>query len=176
MKTRRQFVREGTWAAMAGVPALPLAAEAQDRPAGPPVSDALSASVLSVLMASAEAITGVRPLRGHYEAYYRYQATWRPAHREVYRRFAEVVTAAAGEVGLADFAAADLSARAGILGNLRARPEMARAFEIPIFRETLAVFARTDAWLALGYTSWEGSARGLDEYRRPIAGTLTAPR
>jgi len=170
MHTRRQFVLQGVGAAAAGAAALPLDTIAQSGPQSAPV---LPQQVLRTLMASAEVVTGVRPLRGHYEAYYIYQATQRPAYRVLYRRFAEALSATAGELGLGDFAGADVRARAGILDNLRSRQDFSREFEIPVIQETLAVFARTDAWLALGYASWEGSARGLDEYRRA---TDAAPR
>ena len=38
-----------------------------------------------------------------------------------------------------------------------------------ILDEALALFARTDAWTALGYRGWPGQPRGLDRYRRTPA-------
>jgi len=33
-----------------------------------------------------------------------------------------------------------------------------------IVREVLALFARTDAWILLGYEAWPGTARGFTRY------------
>ena len=90
-----------------------------------------------------------------------------PGYRARYVRFAEEVVAAAASAGLADFSGADVRARLGILEAIRSLPQNQPLYETPIFQELLSVFAHTDAWLALGYTAWEGTARGLDEYRRP---------
>ena len=38
-----------------------------------------------------------------------------------------------------------------------------------ILDEALALFARTDAWVVLGYRGWPGQPRGLDRYRRAPA-------
>ncbi len=122
-------------------------------------------------MAAAEAVTGVRPLRGHYEAYYRHQAAHRLAYRDLYRRFAKVVQDMASARGHGDFTICDLPTRLEIIEVIRDDPATAQEFEIPVFQETLATYARTDAWLALGYVSWEGSARGLEVYRQPFAGS-----
>ncbi len=37
-----------------------------------------------------------------------------------------------------------------------------------IFSEILNIFARTDAWVLLGYESWPGIPRGLNKYRKAI--------
>jgi hypothetical protein len=163
MPTRRRFVQQGAGAAMAAAAAL---AQAQPASSGS-VEQTLPRGVVKVLMATAEAITGVQPLRGHYEAYWNYRARYAAVYKALYLRFAEEVVSAAASAGLPDFAAADARARVGILEGLRSLPDNARDFEVPIFQEMLAVFAETDAWLALGYTGWEGTARGLEEYRRP---------
>jgi hypothetical protein len=171
MGTRRDFVRQGGWA-LAGAS---VTLHAQDRtPAANPVARALSPAIVRTLLASAEAVTGVQPLHGHYAAYWEHQALNRPGVREVYGRFVETVAANAASAGIADFAVADLRVRAAILDGLRSLPDVVREFELPVFQEILAVFQRTDAWLQLGYAAWPGSARGLDEYRR--APTSIAPR
>ena len=119
-------------------------------------------------MASAEAVTGIRPLQGHYEAYYRHQALYRAGYLFRYRQYAEMAERAAAQSGHAPFQALDIPARVAIIDEIRALPRVGPLFEIPIFQETLAVFERTDAWLQLGYVSWPGSPRGLDQYRRPF--------
>ncbi|MEJ6020815.1 hypothetical protein [Ramlibacter sp. PS4R-6] len=161
--TRRDFVRQGGWAVAGAY--VPAQAQ-QQRPAADPAASVLAPAVVRTLRASAEAITGVAPLRGHYEAYWRYHALHDAKRRELYGRFADTVTASAAAAGIADFAAASPQSRLAVLQGLRSLPEQARAFERPVFQEILAIFQRTDAWLQLGYEAWPGSARGLDEYRR----------
>ena len=163
MPTRRRFVQQGAGAA-AAVAGTPAAAQPVANQGDEPV---LQPSVLRVLKASAEAICGVQPLRGHYEAYWTYRSRHAPGYRARYLRFAEEVVSAAASAGLADFPNADARARLGILEAIRSLPQNQRLYEGPIFQELLSVFAHTDAWLTLGYTAWEGTARGLDEYRRP---------
>lgn len=171
MGTRRDFVRQGGWA-LAGA-SVPLHAQVGAPSPNAPVR-VLPPSALRTLMACAEAVTGVKPLRGHYVAYWEHQASNRPGHLALYARFVETVTASAASAGITDFAAADLRARTAILDGLRSLPDVSREFEVPVFQEILAVFQRTDAWLQLGYAGWPGSARGLDEYRRAPASI--APR
>lgn len=49
-----------------------------------------------------------------------------------------------------------------VAGNKSARKRVAD--------QILGVFARTDAWVALGYESWPGQPRGLTAYRQAPAG------
>jgi hypothetical protein len=64
-----------------------------------------------------------------------------------------------------EFPAIEMSGRRNLLDLVR-NSRHGRRFEDVFFQETLAIFLRTDAWLQLGYSSWEGSARRLDSYRR----------
>lgn len=121
---------------------------------------------IALLMATARTITGLAALQGPYEGYYEYQAENRPGHLIIYQAFARTVRAAMGESST-DFSALPNADRLSLLNHIRASSEGSR-FEVPIFQETLGVFAKTDAWLLLGYDGWPGSARGLDEYRNPV--------
>jgi hypothetical protein len=40
-----------------------------------------------------------------------------------------------------------------------------------IFKEILTMFMNTDAWIAVGYKSWPGMPRGLDDYTQPLSPT-----
>lgn len=144
-----------------------VAAPLWEGPALPATGD-LDESTLRILMAAAEAVTGVQPLRGHYASYYRHQALYRQGYLTLYGQFAEEVCRSAGKYGYRDFGACNLATRFQILESLRTRSETKQRFEKPVFQETLAVYEATDVWLRLGYLSWEGSARGLESYRSSI--------
>lgn len=172
MATRRQFIEFLVHAgiAAAGLPKSGTAVASAPAPDVPVDGiGMLDEPTLRVLMATAEALAGMQPLRGHYEAYYRHQARHRAGYLSLYKRFADEVRSSARKAGREDFAACDLPERFRILDSIRSKPDAAREFELPVFRETLAVFEATDAWLMLGYVSWEGSPRGLDIYREPFS-------
>jgi hypothetical protein len=167
MPTRREFIKRTTeagmvLAALSGGGPFCASATQPDRPR------TVDQSTLQLLLAAAEAVTGVRPLRGHYVDYYRYRAMHSPSHLETYNRFRDAVSRVVRKSGYNEFVACDLSVRFRILDALRSDADNAGEFEIPVFQETLAVFEKTDAWLVLGYESWEGSARGLDSYQERI--------
>jgi hypothetical protein len=116
------------------------ASQAGDKPAD--AMGALDEPTRSVLMATAEAVTGIRVLRGHYEAYYQHQALYRAGYLFLYRQYAGVADRVALRSGCANFLACDFSARVVTIGEIRSLPRVARLFEDPIFQETLAVFEK----------------------------------
>ncbi len=128
----------------------------------------LDAHTLSVLMATAEAVTGIPSLQGYYESYYDHQAVHRAGYLLLYRQYADRVDRAAKRSGGANFLACDVPTRIAIIERVRSMLGGAPQFEIPIFQETLAVYQKTDAWLQLGYLSWPGSPRGQDFYKEPF--------
>jgi hypothetical protein len=121
---------------------------------------------MRILLAAAEGVTGVSPLRGHYQSYYRHRAARSPFYSLAYAEFANAVQDTAARVAARDFAELAMPGRRHVLNLVRTGPD-GRRFEDVFFQETLALFLKTDAWLELGYPSWEGSARGLASYRRP---------
>jgi len=125
----------------------------------------IDATTMRVLLAAAESVTGVRPLRGHYESYYDRRASQSPICAQVYREFAAVVEGAALRLTRQEFASIALASRRHVLDAVRTSGP-GRRFEDVFFQETLMIFLKTDAWLQVGYPSWEGSPRGLDSYRR----------
>jgi hypothetical protein len=137
----------------------------------------------------------VRPLRGHYARYFEYRAVNMTGYAALYEAFAADVRrldpgflaagldarlevldrmryrSAKGELAPPG-RDEDLDTRRAPTATAlpEGLPEAAlRAirFERYILQEILAVFSKTDAWLALGYRSWPESARGLEEHLRP---------
>jgi hypothetical protein len=205
MLSRREFIRSLLAAGVGGT-ALLLGAPGCSSPeaaAGPRGGDppaaalALPRATLEVLMAAAEGLAGVRPLRGHYARYFEYRAKNVRGYAALYESFAAEVRRRRP-----DFLAADLDARLEVLDRLRyhgATGELAPParggsleasfaaapagfsaeltedalrsirFERYVLQEILVVFANTDGLLALGYRSWPGGARGLEEHLHPPA-------
>ncbi|MFI5783354.1 hypothetical protein [Nocardia sp. NPDC051570] len=133
--------------------------------ATPESSTPLEAATTRILLAAAEGVTGLRPLRGHYERYYRHRAARSPHYAQAYTAFANTTQGAALRIARQDFTSLAIPGRRHLLQLIRMSPN-GQQFEDVFFQETLAIFLKTDAWLQLGYQSWEGSARGLDSYRR----------
>jgi hypothetical protein len=205
MIDRREFMKSLLAAGAGGIAALslgapgcssagaPAAAPRVSRTHAPPA--ALPKATLDMLLAAAEGLTGVRPLRGHYARYFEYRAVNMTGYAALYEAFA-------AEVHRLDpgFLAAGLDARLEVLDRIRYRSpkgelsppgrdedlDMPRAptatslpaglpeaalrairFERYVLQEILTVFAKTDAWLALGYRSWRFSPRGLEEHLHP---------
>jgi hypothetical protein len=143
--------------------------EAGTAEATSPVSETgpLDAPTLDILMATAEAVIGSKPLRGNYAAYYGYQSLHRPGHRAIYCRFANEISRAVR--GATDpFVVQSIAERLEVTNAIRGQRRLAAHFEIPIFQETLAVFMKTDAWIKLGYLAWPGTPRGVGSYQVPF--------
>jgi hypothetical protein len=163
MRTRRNVNQLILATGLAAWTRPPSALASQPADTGP-----LDAPTLAVLMASAEAVTQIQPLKGYYAEYYRYQALNRDGSLARYRFYARAVNGMAARATGTDFAASPFATRVAIIGEIRASPRLTQWFERPIFQETLAVFEKSDAWLQLGYASWPGSPRGHDVYQQPI--------
>ena len=126
----------------------------------------LDEATLAILMATAHILTGLEKLGGPYAGYFGFQALNRPGYLGVYREFAEAVRHQAGEQGVSTYLRGSLDDRWSLLEKIESLSE--GRFEVPIHRETLALFMQTDVWVVLGYDGWPGSPRGLDAYRRPF--------
>lgn len=142
---------------------LSNAGSAMAKPAG----ETLDENTLSVLLVTARTITALPVLYGPYADYYAYQAEKRPGRMDIYKAFATAVRRDMGRTA-SDFAALAESERSALIRRIR-QSAAGWAFETAIFRETLALFAKTDAWLLLGYDAWPGQARGLESYRLPLS-------
>jgi hypothetical protein len=94
-----------------------------------------------------------------YEQYFRWRLEHLRPARLLYARFLKALASESKAAGV-DFLAAEPDARRTVLARVSQRGDMSGAW--PKLRgEMLALFARTDAWLQLGYESWPGTARGF---------------
>lgn len=155
----------------AGVCATCLAEETRaqaDIVPGPNDRGPLDVSVLAVLMATAQTVTGVTDLQGYYEDYYDHQAKQHVGYNTLYGAYVKRVNNDAGRSGFKSFVTCDGAARAQIIGRVRGFIGGDRQFEKPIFQETLAIFGKTDAWLQLGYDAWPYSPRTVESYLKPL--------
>jgi hypothetical protein len=166
----------GAWRVFELVRRLPQEPVLGDAPTG-----RLSPSTTGTLVAAAQAVTGYPIEPVHYEEYYRWRAQHVRGYRALYERFAQIVDRDARRAAGRPFAACPAVVRSRILSRaprsrhpltLRDQLRVAvldydwPAFDRFVLGETLALFARTDAWVSLGYEGWPGIPRGLERYRR----------
>ncbi|HLJ58823.1 MAG TPA: hypothetical protein VKZ50_03740 [bacterium] len=187
MLSRRRFLGIGLLlsATAASLGAWRVLDIVRRRPPEPALGDAptgtLAASTVATLVAAAQAVTGYPVEPSHYEEYYRWRAQHLRGYFALYERFAGAVDRDAIRSAGRPFVACAAAVRARILARAvrsrhpatvvdRLRVDMLDAewptFDRFVLGETLALFARTDAWVALGYHGWPGVPRGLDRYRR----------
>jgi len=153
------------------------------RTPGPPALDGaptgtIGAEGLRTLLAATRAIV-LEPIdAAHYAAFLRWRAEHLPGHYALYERFRATVDGIARvEEGL-PFAECPVASQRRILRPaLKVRsPQTAigrfahgderdwALYHRHIVREVLALFARTDAWILLGYEAWPGTPRGFARY------------
>ena len=153
------------------------------RPLGPPVlygapTGTISAEGLRTLLAATRAIV-LEPIdAAHYGAFFRWRAAHLPGHYALYERFRATVDGIASREEGLPFAQCAVASQRRILGpaldvgseqTARSRPPRRderdwALYHRHIIREVLALFARTDAWILLGYEAWPGTARGFTRY------------
>jgi len=153
------------------------------RPPGPPTlsgtaTGAVSAETLETLLAATRAVV-LEPIEAtHYAAFFRWRAAHLPGHYALYERFRATVDGIARrEEGLLFAQCAVASQRRILRPALDVRSEQAARsrpasrderdwalYHRHIVREVLALFARTDAWILLGYDAWPGTPRGFTRY------------
>lgn len=130
----------------------------------------LEPETLQALLAAAGAWVGRAAERPQYAELYRSRAASLSGYLRLYRRFADRLgprfAGLSRDERLA--AVADLAPpgrlarlRLGLAGDERL------LFRRYVAVETLALYAATDAWTALGYAAWPGTPRGLSSYTRP---------
>ena len=145
----------------------------EDAPTG-----AISADGLRALLAAVRAIV-LEPIdTGHYGAFFRWRAEHLPGHHALYERFRATVDGIARREEGLPFAQCAVASQRRILRpaldvrseqTARSRPPRRDEHDWGLFhrhivREVLALFARTDAWILLGYEAWPGTARGFTRY------------
>jgi hypothetical protein len=94
----------------------------------------------------------------HYETYFRWRLEHLEGPRLLYQRIADALEDRRPP-GATTFAEASLASRGGAIADLARTAHAADVLGLQ--REVLALFARTDAWVHLGYDGWPGTARGF---------------
>lgn len=150
----------------------------------------VGAGVLRTLMAATVALIGAPFERSHYEDLLSWRAANISGHRGLYERLAAMLDRLAMAAGRKPFADLDIEARRRIVDPLsrlqehRLRELWAAVFSRDrllfgrhITQPVLALYARTDAWIQLGYDAWPGRPRGVERYlRAPDPGAASGAR
>ena len=150
----------------------------------PEIRGRLDAVTIRALDATAEALLGF-PAPPRYRRYFEWHATHVAGYRAIYRSFADyLANRARTDHGMAfsdcsrgqkrAILSAVLDARAdhklgtdlGRIWRGVARKDLVQ-YDAYILREILDLYAKTDAWLAIGYDAFPGKPAGLDGYQRP---------
>ncbi len=187
MVSRRKFLQIaglGTVGATTGYPVLQFSRPALRRwliEPGLPLGAAqgpLEEETLQVLQATTAALLETPVEMGHYRDFFQWRSQHMPGYKGLYEQFAARVNTAAGT----SFADCNVATQRGVLarcphaGHPAGRSGIVRAglFERPwlvydryLIREVFDLFARTDAWVKLGYETWPGEHRGLYTYIQP---------
>jgi hypothetical protein len=185
--SRRRFLTiagVGTIGAATGYPALRFSRPAlrhwlvePDLPLGA-ATGPLDEATLQVLRATTTALIDTSADLGHYRDFFQWRSQNVPGYKSLYVQFAASVNEAAG----APFADRNPAAQRGVLarclraGNPAGHLGKAWAglfehqwlvYDRYVVREIFDLFARTDAWVKLGYETWPGEHRGLYTYTQP---------
>jgi hypothetical protein len=185
--SRRKFLQIagiGTIGAATGYPAFQFSRPAlrhwlvePDLPLGG-ATGPLSDAALEVLQATTAALLEAPVETGHYRDFFQWRSQNVPGYKGLYEQFAARVNEAAGT----SFADRNTVTRRGVLarclraGNAASDLGKVRAglferqwlvYDRYIVREIFDLFARTDAWVKLGYETWPGEHRGLYTYTQP---------
>jgi hypothetical protein len=185
--SRRKFLQIagiGTIGAATGYPALQFSRPAlrrwlvePDLPFGA-AAGPLNDATLKVLQATTAALLEAPAETGHYRDFFQWRSQNVPGYKGLYEQFAARVNDAAGT----SFADCTAVAQRGVLarclraGNVASHLGKVRVglferqwlvYDRYIVREIFDLFARTDAWVKLGYETWPGEHRGLYTYTQP---------
>jgi hypothetical protein len=185
--TRRRFlaaatvVAIGLAAGVAGVRRRRILAwlarpEIAPAPVGP-----LAAGTSATLLAMARTMLGEPITAATYTDFFEWRAAHLSGHRAVYESFAAHLDAQARRSGAAGFAAAGADVRRRVLAGLEPTRGWRRAgdgllrrdvvrWRQQVMRETLRLFAHTDAWTRLGYDYAPATPAGLEAAMTPPRG------
>lgn len=163
---------------------LVLAKGVYRKMANPGLRDSLSgplpAETLKTLMATTEALVASPVEPTHYQDFFNWRAANVPGYLDLYKGFSSTVNRVAEKINRRNFADHDPASRRKILVEMMTnnqRGKLGRAFrgvfdrntvlfEPYVIEEILALFNATDAWVLLGYSTWPGTPRGLENYRK----------
>jgi hypothetical protein len=146
----------------------------EDTPTGP-----LDVRAGKVLLAATEALVGTPIELSHYEDFFRWRAENRRGYKALYEHFATILNQSARRSAGCDFTDCHQDAQHQVLDKafqvrgatgtwdkiqIRVLDGDWLLFDTYIVREIFSLFAKTDAWVLLGYESWPGTPRGLERY------------
>jgi hypothetical protein len=185
--SRRKFLQIaglGTFGAATGYPAFQFSRPAlrhwlidPDLPRGT-AAGPLDEATLQVLQATTAALIEAPVEMGHYRDFFQWRSQNAPGYKSLYEQFAASVNAAAGT----PFADCNVVTQRGVLARcLRVSNPAGHVgkawaglferqwliYDRYVIREIFDLFARTDAWVKLGYETWPGEHRGLYAYTQP---------
>jgi hypothetical protein len=122
----------------------------------------------SILLGAADAILGLPiPDHGHYKSFFDWRFKNVAPYRDVYLRLATALEKRSQQVTRASFVSAKLETRDEIVSDVLDHDPGAADFDSYFRAEVLALFAKTDVLVMLGYDSWPGVARGFEGLQAP---------
>lgn len=143
---------------------------------------ALHADTMGTLLAVTVSLLGDRIERGHYRDYFSWYAGQVAGYKGAYERIAAMLDHATLATEQRVFVQCEAGMQRKLVESLRAardnrwltvvtgiRDRDRLLLERYLVEPVLALYGRTDAWIAIGYDAWPGQARGFDRYRRPPA-------
>ncbi len=152
---------------------------AQDSPTGP-----LNPDTLNTLLVYTDTLLGVGVEKSRYQSFFQWHAQKVHGYKTVYEQVAKALNESARERGQCHFAGCGKEIRQEILDHAIARTEPTKdgwtrlwmavtnqdwiLLHKYVNTPVLKLFANTDALLLLGYESYPGTPRGLDNYRQPL--------
>jgi hypothetical protein len=145
----------------------------------------LSDRALRMLMATTQAIVDSPLEPGHYQDFFRWRSENVAGYHDLYEQFSSTLDSATRKKSNRDFADHDHAGRREILREIVTSDDRVSLgkvrrgvfdkdslrYERHIVGEILELFSVTDAWVLLGYSSWPGTPRGLEEYQKAPAST-----
>ena len=171
-------------AAGIGVPvAMHYATQIRDLPLPTDTTRSMTATTHATMAALIEAIFPDEPIDvDRYMQYLEIRADNVPGYGDLYAQFQADVDRLAEQAHDMPFAETPITARRDIISPWftipQSRTERATTvltngvpwltYSHRIFAEILTIYMRTDAWVAIGYDSYPGTPRGLDNYKLPI--------
>jgi hypothetical protein len=153
-------------------------------PALPPATvGTLGEGTMRTLLATANAVIDMPVEASHYQDYFRWRSENVPGYKGVYEQFAAALDTAAKQSAGKRFAEVGGIVQREILAKLLqvvnpSAGDLGKVwvglfdrqwllYDRYVIREVFDLFARTDAWVKLGYETWPGQHRGLYAYTQP---------
>jgi len=147
--------RARSWLSSLGIQVSP--ADAALRP--------LSERTLHTLRTTVRAVIGHDVDLAAYEDYFAWRALHIPGAGARCEAFADTAEKLARDEHESSFAFCSEGTQSRVLARLFHEPEHRSVRD-----DILKRFARTEAWIAIGYDSYPGMPRGLDDYLKPLPG------